>query len=317
MPLLEVKNLSLGFTIDNKFYKVLKNITFEVNKSEIFSIVGESGCGKSLTSLAILNLLPLNAKILSGSINLNNFNLLKTTEKQMQAIRGNEIFLIPQDPMTSLNPLYRIEDQMLEVIKLKYKGISKEESYNKIIRTLKDVHIQNPEERLNSYPHELSGGMKQRIIIAMALLAKSSLIIADEPTTALDVTVQAQIMQLLREIKNKYNTSIILITHDLGIVSENADKVAVMYYGEIVELANTKTLFNNPKHPYTKALINSLPDFNSKVLHTIKGQVPSIYESIKGCPFSSRCNFCFAKCKKTAPELKKLNDESYVSCFLY
>lgn len=314
MNLVEVKNLNLGFNLSNGFIQVIHNVSFSIKKGETLAIVGESGCGKTLSAMSILNLLPKNAQIKSGEILFKNENLLNKNNFQMQKIRGKNIALIPQDPMTSLNPLYTIENQLVEVIKLHQPT---EKNPRKIaLKALTDVNISNPEERLKAYPHELSGGMKQRIIIAMALSCNADLIIADEPTTALDVTVQAQIMNLLKEIKKEKNTSIILITHDLGIVNENADNIAVMYAGRIVEYTSKEELFKNPKHPYTKALFQALPNINKNKLTPIEGNPPKINEKIIGCPFNPRCKNCFDLCITKNPELK-INENSLVSCWLY
>ena len=312
MSLLEIKKLNLGFNLSQGFIQVLHDVSFSVDKGKMLAIVGESGCGKTLSAMSVLRLLPKNAQIKSGEIFFKNENLLLKKEFQMQKIRGKNIALIPQDPMTSLNPLYTIENQLLEVIKLHQPD--EKNPYEVAIKALKDVKIPNPEDRLKSYPHEFSGGMKQRIIIAMALACKADLIIADEPTTALDVTVQAQIMKLLNEIKTEKNTAIILITHDLGIVAENADDVAVMYAGRVVEYTTKEELFKNPKHPYTKALFKALPDINDKKLTPIEGQPPSIDEKIIGCPFNTRCDAVFDICLEKNPQLK-LDDKTLVACW--
>ncbi|MBQ2870526.1 ABC transporter ATP-binding protein [bacterium] len=313
MSLLDVKNLNLGFNLSQGFKQVLYDVSFSLDKGKMLAIVGESGCGKTLTAMSILNLLPKNAEIKEGNIFFKEYNLLEKKEFQLQKIRGKNIALIPQDPMTSLNPLYTIENQIVEIIKTHRPNEKKIKEI--ALKSLKDVKIPNPEERLKSYPHELSGGMKQRIIIAMALACNADLIIADEPTTALDVTVQAQIMKLLKEIKETKNTAIILITHDLGLVFENADYVAVMYAGRIVEYSSKKELFENPKHPYTKALFNSIPDIIGEKLIPIEGQPPSINDSILGCPFNPRCKYVMDICTQKNPELLK-NNESMVSCWL-
>ena len=314
MKLLKIENLSLGFNLSKDFKQVLYNVSLSLDKGKMLAIVGESGSGKTLTAMSILNLLPKTAEIKSGQILFNGQNLLENNEKQMQKIRGNTIALIPQDPMTSLNPLYTIENQLIEVIKLHQ---PQEKNPKEIaIKALKDVKIPNPEDRLKAYPHELSGGMKQRIIIAMALACNADLIIADEPTTALDVTVQAQIMTLLKEIKEKEKTAIILITHDLGLVSQNADFVAVMYAGRIVEYTDKKTLFEKPLHPYTKALFKAIPDINSEKLEPIKGQPPSIDDFIIGCPFNPRCNNVMDVCNEKTPELA-LFEKTKIACWLY
>ena len=316
MAILEVKNLNMGFNVEEKFYPVLKDVNFSLNLGKIHAIVGESGSGKTISCMSILKLLPPNSKITSGKIIYNNKDLLKLSEKEIRNYRGREIALIPQDPMTSLNPLYTIFDQLYEVIDIHYQ-MDKTEAKQFIIDTLKKVNLSNPEERLNNYPHQLSGGMKQRIIIACALLGKAKIIIADEPTTALDVTIQAQIMQLLIKLKKENNVSIILITHDLSLVSQYCDEVSVMYNGQIVENANALDLFNSPKHPYTKALIESIPSItDDKKIEPISGSVPSIYDKINGCPFHLRCKYCFSPCKKTDPSFKKV-DNHIVRCHLY
>ena len=316
MAILEVKNLNMGFNVEEKFYPVLKDVNFSLNLGKIHAIVGESGSGKTISCMSILKLLPPNSKLTSGKIIYNNKDLLKLSEKEIRNYRGREIALIPQDPMTSLNPLYTIFDQLYEVIDIHYQ-MDKTEAKQFIIDTLKKVNISNPEERLNNYPHQLSGGMKQRIIIACALLGKAKIIIADEPTTALDVTIQAQIMQLLLKLKNENNVSIILITHDLSLVSQYCDEVSVMYNGQIVENAIAMDLFNSPKHPYTKALIESIPSItDDKKIEPISGSVPSIYDKINGCPFHLRCKYCFYPCKKIDPSFKKV-DNHIVRCHLY
>lgn len=312
MSLLEVKNLNLGFNFARGFVQVLHDVSFSLNKGEMLAIVGESGCGKTLSAMSILRLLPKNSEIKSGEILFQDENLLNKKEFQMQKIRGKNIALIPQDPMTSLNPLYTIENQLLEVINLHQPDVKNAREV--ALKALNDVKIPNAEDRLKSYPHELSGGMKQRIIIAMALACNADLIIADEPTTALDVTVQAQIMKLLNDIKIEKNTAIILITHDLGVVCENADNVAVMYAGRVVEYSSKNELFKNPKHPYTKALFKSLPDMNSEKLNPIEGQPPSIEEKIVGCPFNPRCSETLDVCFEKNPQLKQ-NEKTLVACW--
>jgi len=314
MSLLQIQKLNLGFNLSDGFKQVLHNVSISVNSGQMLAIVGESGCGKTLTAMSILNLLPETAEIKSGQVLFKNENLLQKTDFQMQKIRGKNIALIPQDPMTALNPLYTIENQLLEVIKLHQ---PEEKNPKKIaLKALEDVRIPNASERLKSYPHELSGGMKQRIIIAMALACNADLIIADEPTTALDVTVQAQIMNLLNHIKKTRNTAIILITHDLGLVSENADFVAVMYAGNIVEYASKENLFKNPLHPYTKALFMSLPDMNSEKLIPIEGHPPSIDDYISGCQFHPRCKFAMDICSVQKPSLEQ-EQGSFTACWLY
>ncbi len=316
MNILKIENLNLEFDFQQGACQALYDVNLELRKGETLAIVGESGCGKTLTAMSVLRLIPNTARITSGKILYKNQNLLELSDKEMQKIRGKYIALIPQDPMTSLDPLYTIGDQILEVINL-HQNLTGIEAEKKAIEALEKVKIPNPVERLKNYPHEFSGGMRQRVIIAMALACNAEIIIADEPTTALDVTVQAQIMELLNEIKYKYNTSIILISHDLGLVAENAEKIAVMYAGSVVEYSDSEELFRNPKHPYTKALLNALPDINAHKLETIQGQPPSITEDIVGCPFARRCEQKFNICTTDKPELTEVNDLSSVSCWLY
>ena len=313
--ILEVKNLQIGFNLSDGYRQAVYDVCFDLKKGETLAIVGESGCGKTISTMSVLQLLPENAVIKSGEILYNGENLLNFTQKQMQKIRGKKIALIPQDPMTSLNPLYTIGNQILEVIEL-HQGIKGKQAFDLAVQALERVKIPDAKEKMKSYPHEFSGGMKQRVIIAMALACNAEIIIADEPTTALDVTVQAQIMDILREVKEKYNLSLILITHDMGIVAQNADKIAVMYAGRIVEYSSVSSLFKNPKHPYTKALLNVILDINTDKVETIEGQPPSITDDICGCPFHPRCKSCMEICKKITPSLKTVED-SLVACHLY
>lgn len=315
MTILEVKNLNLGFQCEDIFRQALFDVSFSLEKGEILSIVGESGCGKTMSAMSILQLLPKTARITKGEIIFNGENLLTKTNKDMQHIRGSKIALIPQDPMTSLNPLYTVGDQLLEIIKI-HQGLSGDAAYQKAIEAFDMVQIPAAKSRLKNYPHEFSGGMKQRAIIAMALACQAEILIADEPTTALDVTIQAQIMTLLNEIKNNNKTSILLITHDLALVSENADKIAVMYAGRIVETANNKEFFTNPKHPYTNALLKSIPSNREKKLETIKGQPPTLSQQIDGCKFNPRCEYCMDICKKEIPNLKTIENGHKYACFL-
>ena len=315
MTILDVKNLNIGFNLSDGFRQAIHNVSFSLKRGETLALVGESGCGKTISTMSILQLLPENAVIQSGEIIFNGENLLKLNQKQMQQIRGKKIALIPQDPMTSLNPLYTIGNQLLEIIEL-HQGLRGKEAFDVAVQALEKVKIPDAADKMKAYPHEFSGGMKQRVIIAMALACKAELIIADEPTTALDVTVQAQIMEILRDIKAKYNLSLILITHDLGIVAENADKIAVMYAGRIVEYAGVKELFQSPKHPYTKALLNVILDINTNRVETIEGQPPAITDDIKGCPFHPRCSYCMEICTQIDPALKNVED-SMTACHLY
>ena len=313
--ILEVKNLNIGFDLSDGFRQAIYDVSFNLQKGETLAIVGESGCGKTISTMSILQLLPETSKIKSGEILYNGQNLLSFNQKQMQKIRGKKIALIPQDPMTSLNPLYTIGNQLLEIIEL-HQGVKGKEAFDIAVKALERVKIPDATEKMKAYPHEFSGGMKQRVIIAMALACNAEIIIADEPTTALDVTVQAQIMDILKEIKEKYNISLILITHDLGIVAQNADKIAVMYAGRIVEYASNKELFKNPKHPYTKALLNVILDINTETVQTIEGHPPSITDDISGCPFHPRCKDCMDICLNNIPK-SRCTDNSQVACHLY
>lgn len=314
--ILEVKNLNIGFNLSDGFLQAVYDVSFSLKKGEILAIVGESGCGKTLSTMSVLQLLPETASIKSGEIFYKGENLLKFSQKQMQQIRGKKIALIPQDPMSSLNPLYTIGNQLLEIIEL-HQGLKGKEAWDVAVKALERVKIPDAEQKMKSYPHEFSGGMKQRVIIAMALACNAEIIIADEPTTALDVTVQAQIMEILREIKKQDDISIILITHDLGVVAQNADRVVVMYAGHVVENADVDVIFNNPKHPYTKALLDVVLDVNTSKIKTINGQPPSINDSISGCFFHPRCKKCFDKCIEEKPNIKEIENSHFVSCWLY
>lgn len=311
-PVLEIKNYSLGLSIDDSVYKVLNDINFTFYKGKIHAIVGESGCGKTMSVMSVLKLLPKNSKVLSGEILFEGLDLLKLSEKEIRKIRGRKIALIPQDPMTSLNPLYTVENQLIETIML-HNDISHNEAFKKAIDVLKSVEFPNPEDRIKSYPHELSGGMKQRVIIAMALAANADILIADEPTTALDVTIQAQILKLLEKIKEQGKT-IILITHDLGVVARYSDDISIMYLGNVVERAQSDELFKNPRHPYTRALIDALPVRKGKKLKNIKGQPSALTEPIFGCPFHPRCQRADDTCASKLPHLENIGNSS-VACY--
>lgn len=315
MKILEVRDLNLGFSTENGFRQALFDVNFSLKKGKMLALVGESGCGKSISASSVLRLLPKTAQITSGEIIFKGKDILKFTEKDMYGIRGAKIALIPQDPMTSLNPLYTIENQLLEVIKI-HQHLQGIEAKKKAIDALDAVQIPCAKERLKSYPHEFSGGMKQRAIIAMALCCNAEILIADEPTTALDVTIQAQIMELLRSIKQEKGVSILLITHDLGLVGENADEVSVMYAGRIVENAPSAEFFRNPKHPYSLALLNAIPQNRGKELETIQGQPPTIHQDISGCRFHPRCKFCFGRCVEDIPQLYNVGENHFCACFL-
>jgi len=318
MGILEVKNLNLGFETEAGFKQALYDVSFSLEKGKIHALVGESGCGKTISAMSILRLLPKTAKIKSGEIFFDGRDLLKLSNFDLENIRGSKIALIPQDPMTSLNPLFTIENQLLEVIE-KHQGLKGKEAVQKAIEALEMVQIPSVKTRLKSYPHEFSGGMKQRAIIAMALACNAQVIIADEPTTALDVTIQAQIMNILSDIKKETGTSILLITHDLALVEDCADEISVMYSGRIVESAPTQEFFTNTNHPYSKALLKSLPSNitnKNERLAIIKGQPPSIQQNISGCKFHPRCEFAMPVCSKVVPELKGIAKEHCSACHL-
>ena len=315
MTILEVKNLNLGFQSEDTFRQALFDVSFSLEKGKMLSVVGESGCGKSMSAMSILNLIPKTARITSGKVLLNGENLLEKSQKEMQHFRGSKIALIPQDPMTSLNPLYTVGDQLLEILKF-HQNIQGEEAEKKAIEAFEAVQIPSAKSRLKNYPHEFSGGMKQRAIIAMALACNAEVLIADEPTTALDVTIQSQIMNLLNDIKTNNGTSILLITHDLALVSENTDDIAVMYAGRIVEQAPSKEFFSNPNHPYSKALLKSLPSNRGEKLETIQGQPPTLSQVIEGCKFNPRCEFCMDICTQQIPDLKNISQTHKSACFL-
>ena len=289
-------------------------------QGETFAIVGESGCGKSVTSLSILGLIPNPpGKIIAGEILYNGEDLLKKTEKQMRAIRGNEISMIFQEPMTSLNPVFTVGRQIGESFKY-HQHLGKKEARDRAIEMLRLVGIPSPDKVVDDYPHQLSGGMRQRVMIAMALACNPRVLIADEPTTALDVTIQAQIMRLLKQLKEKMGTSIILITHDLGVVAQIAQRVMVMYCGEAVECCAAREIYKNPLHPYTSGLLASVPkltDDDMAELPAIPGMVPSPSELPKGCRFAPRCGKCGPRCLQEKPELVELEDGHKVRCFLY
>lgn len=311
--LLEIKNLNLFFGENQALYDI--NLKFDIGK--IHTLAGESGCGKTMTAMSILRLLPKSAIIKSGEIIFEGNNLLYNSEKQMQKLRGNKIALIPQDPMTSLNPLYTIGDQIIESI-LAHSHVSHHQARRKAREVLDLVKITDIECKMKFYPHEFSGGMKQRIIIAMALAGNAKLLIADEPTTALDVTIQKQIMDLLIEIKKEFGTTILLISHDLALVSNYADSISVMYSGHIVEEACAEEFFKNPIHPYSLALLNSLPNKNPMLkLKTIEGAPPSIDEKISGCKFHPRCDFCKPElCTVKIPVIEEKFTNHYSACLV-
>lgn len=316
MKILSAENLNMGFNTEKGFRQALFDVSFSVEEGQMHALVGESGCGKSMTAMSVLQLLPKTASIKSGQIFFKGKDLLTLNQNQLRKIRGSQIALIPQDPMTSLNPLYTVGNQLLEVIKL-HQNLRGKDAMQKAIESLELVQIPSAKERFNQYPHEFSGGMKQRAIIAMALACNAELIIADEPTTALDVTIQAQIMKLLSDIKKDFGTSIILITHDLALVSQYCDEVSVMYSGKIVENAPTDEFFRHTNHPYSIGLLKSLPENNTQKLAVINGHPPSIMDEISGCRFHSRCKFNIPNlCNRKVPEFKTISQNHCSACHL-
>ena len=314
--LIEVKNLRTEFKRDKTWMTAVNNVSFSIQPGEILGLVGESGCGKSVTSLSIMKHLARNSKISNGEILLNGKDLLKEDKKGMRKIRGREVAMIFQEPMNSLNPCMRIEKQLTEAILL-HNNFSKEEAHNRAFEVLKSVGIPEPDMTLKSYPHQLSGGMCQRVMIAMALSCHPKLLIADEPTTALDVTIQAQILSLMNRLNNETGTSIMLITHDLGVVAQVADNVNVMYAGKVVETAPVEELFSNPKHPYTVGFMNSMPSLaeEGKRLNTIEGSVPNPLYLPKGCYFADRCPYVTDRCREGQPVDTKVKSRHHVWCF--
>lgn len=314
--LLEVKNLRTEFKREKSMVTAVNDVSFTIHKGEVLGLVGESGCGKSVTSLSVMRLLiDTPGKVTNGEALLEGIDLLKCTESEMRKIRGKKIAMIFQEPMSSLNPCMRIDAQLIEPVRL-HNGMNKKDAREHAFNMLKLVGIPDPNTTLKSFPHQLSGGMSQRVMIAMAMSCEPDLLIADEPTTALDVTIQAQILDLMIKIKNEKNTGILLITHDLGVVAEMCTKVIVMYAGRIVEEAPVNELFANPIHPYTKGLIASVPKLGSKVtsLPSIPGNVPDLSVMPEGCKFAPRCKFVMDVCKKDEPELLCVNKEKAQKC---
>lgn len=316
--LLSVKNLSTEFPVKKGIVRAVEDVSFDVDQGEILAIVGESGSGKSVTSLSIMGLLAEPGHVAGGSLEFEGKDLATLSEKQYRELRGNDMAMIFQEPMTSLNPVYRVGNQIVEAIRT-HEKVSKAEAKDRAVDLLRKVGIPSPEARINDYPHQMSGGMRQRVMIAMALACNPKLLIADEPTTALDVTIQAQILDLLRRLRDDTGMAVLLITHDLGVVSETADRVVVMYCGQVVEEAEVRTLFDHPMHPYTLGLLKSIPrleDDDSKRLYMIKGMVPNPLEMPPGCHFSDRCDSCMDICRTKVPELVDI-DGHKVRCFLY
>lgn len=316
--LLDIKNLKLSFFTPAGEVKALNDVSIRMDEGDVLGIVGESGSGKSVTAYSIMGLTAHPGKIISGSIEFNGHRIHEKTEKEMRKIRGNEVSIIFQDPMTSLNPVYTIGDQIREVIYL-HTQMGRQQAYARAVELLTLVGINEPEKRLKQYPHELSGGMRQRVMIAIALACEPKLLIADEPTTALDVTIQAQIMELMIDLKKKLNMSIIMITHDLGIVASMCDKIVVMYGGKVVETGTVEEIFYNPKHEYTKGLLKSIPKLDAtqhEKLVPIEGTPVDMLNPPAGCPFAPRCGQCMKICLKRMPEFTKISDTHSSACWL-
>ncbi|AJI23854.1 ABC transporter ATP-binding protein [Priestia megaterium] len=316
--MLQIKNLHVQFSTYGGRVQAVRGVSFDLHKGETLAIVGESGCGKSVTSQSIMRLIPTPpGRITSGSILFKGQDLTKLSEKKMRDIRGADISMIFQDPMTALNPTLRVGEQIAENI-MQHENISKEKAKEKAFETLELVGIPNPKERLKQYPHEFSGGMRQRIVIAMALVCNPEVLIADEPTTALDVTIQAQILELFKDIQQKTDVSIVLITHDLGVVAQVADRVAVMYAGKIVEIGTRRDIFYTPQHPYTKGLLRSVPrlDLYESELVPIAGSPPDLFAPPSGCSFAPRCPYVMEVCDRMYPASTKLKESHQVHCWL-
>lgn len=314
--LLSIRDLKIAFETEHGKVVSVEDVSFEIKPGETVAVVGESGSGKSVTALSIMQLFGKRGKVEQGSIWFEDQDLLQLDERQMQNLRGNEISMIFQEPMTSLNPVFTIGYQIMEVIGL-HLSLDKKEAHELALNMLKKVGIPNVEQVMKQYPDELSGGMRQRVIIAMALVCKPKLLIADEPTTALDVTIQAQILKLLKSLCHEFHTAILLITHDLGVVAEMADRVVVMYAGQVVETANVFSLFESLRHPYTKGLLNSIPsmDFDDKELISIPGSVPSNYYALPGCRFYNRCPLATEHCKNNVPPFSDTGNGHFSRCF--
>jgi oligopeptide/dipeptide ABC transporter ATP-binding protein len=317
-----VKNLKVSFATPKKELMAVRGISYQLHQGEILALVGESGCGKTVSALSILRLIQEPpGKIVSGEIIFGGKDLLTLKKKELQDLRGKDIAMIFQDPMTSLNPVLTIGEQIVETI-LRHTVLSRKEAKEKSFRLLEQVEISSPKQKLSQYPHQLSGGMRQRVMIAIALSCSPHILIADEPTTALDVLIQAQILSLLKKIKNETQMSILLITHDLGVVAEVAERVMVMYAGEIVESGSVSDIFRSPRHPYTIGLMESIPRLDSTLqkkskLREISGTVPSLSQVTLGCPFCPRCSVAETRCKVEKPQLKKISQSHSVSCWLH
>ncbi|MBF0290710.1 MAG: ABC transporter ATP-binding protein [Nitrospinae bacterium] len=319
MPnLLDIQDLQVHFPAPGGVAKAVDGVSYSVMAGETLGVVGESGCGKTLSALSILRLVPPPGKIAGGKIVFEGADLLTLSNEEMRKVRGKKIGMIFQEPMTALNPVFTIGDQIAEGIRLHF-GASRQEAWDRAIEALRAVHISSPEQKVADYPHRLSGGMRQRAMIAMALSLSPALLLADEPTTALDVTIQAQILELLAELKDKFSMSVILITHDLGVVAQMCERVVVMYAGRVAETAPVREIFANPKHPYTQGLLDSVTSRRrgDGRLREIKGVVPSLMDTPPGCAFHPRCPKVMDVCRVKIPELKKVGKETETACWLY
>ncbi|WP_374702514.1 ABC transporter ATP-binding protein [Bacillus sp. M6-12] len=317
-PVIDVKGLRTSFLTDEGEIPVVNSIDFHIKPGEVLGIVGESGCGKSVTSLSLMGLVPSPAGKVEGEILFNGDNLARASESKMRKIRGNEIAMIFQEPMTSLNPVFTIGEQLTEALRI-HRNWNKRTALSRAIEMLKQVGLARAEELVKEYPHQLSGGMRQRVMIAMAMICEPKLLIADEPTTALDVTIQAQILELMKKLNKETDTAIMLITHDLGVVAEMCQRVVVMYAGKIVEEGDVQSIFRNPKHPYTVGLIQSVPDMRVKKerLYSIPGNVPKPGTIQLGCHFAPRCSHAMARCLSETPSLTPFENGQQVRCWLY
>ena len=317
MSLLEVKDLTLEFKTSRGVLKALNGISFDVKRGEVFGIVGESGCGKTVTGLSVLRLLPRSANIANGTVSFDGTNLLDLSRTEMEHVRGGKIAMIFQDPSSSLNPVFTIGAQMRRVIR-QHTDLNIKQADIRSQETLEAVGLPDVKRVMKSYPHQLSGGQQQRVMVAMALSCRPQLLIADEPTTALDVTIQAQILKLLRDLQKQFDISVILITHNLGVVAQTCDRLAVLYAGRVAETGTAQDIFNNPQHPYTRGLMNAIPKPGSrgKKMAAIPGTVPSNPGAVKGCPFADRCEFVFERCTQETPSLIDVSEGHQSACFL-
>lgn len=314
--ILDISDLSISFRSDDGLARAVQGVNLHVAPGETVGLVGESGCGKSVTSLSVMGLLPKTAEV-GGLISFQGRDLARVSDKELRNIRGNEISMIFQEPMTSLNPILRINDQISEPLRM-HTNLTARQRATRVVELLGQVGISNPSRVADEYPHQLSGGMRQRVMIAMAMACEPKLIIADEPTTALDVTVQAQILDLLRSLQQEHGMALLLITHDLGVVAEMCSRVTVMYAGKMVEECLVDDLYHNPQHPYTQGLLSSLPDMDKRErLHPIPGQVPPLWAMPKGCRFAPRCSYAMDVCRSEEPQLLELEESHRVSCWLH